>query len=125
MATHLRFDVNYDWLMQFKDFKKLQFLNNAITNKCGRWNVNTEWYKKYIVKFYDDKQFNSIYNKWCLSGYDKYKKPSIDHIIPKSKGGTNDLNNLQFLTWFENRAKNDLNNNEWLKIKNNIKDYLI
>lgn len=35
----------------------------------------------------------------------KYKKPSVDHIIPKAKGGTNAIENLQFLSWFENRCK--------------------
>ena len=35
------------------------------------------------------------------------------------------LDNLQFLTWFENRAKNDMSMDEWIDIKNNIKDYLI
>ena len=32
MATHLRFDVSVEWLMQFKDFHKLKTLNNVITN---------------------------------------------------------------------------------------------
>ncbi len=125
MATHLRFDVSYEWLMQFKDFKKLQLLNDVVTDRNGRWNVDTKWYKEYLLKFYNDKQFNSTYHKWCLSGYDKYKKPSIDHIVPKAKGGTNDLSNLQFLSWFENRCKNDMTQDEWNILKSNIKEYLI
>jgi hypothetical protein len=125
MATHLRFDVSYQWLMQFKDFKKLKLLNDVITDRNGRWEVDTEWYKEYLLKFYSDKQFNSIYHKWCLSGYVKYKKPSIDHIIPKAKGGTNDLENLQFLSWFENRCKNDMTQSEWDILKSNIKEYFI
>ena len=37
----------------------------------------------------------------------------------------NDVDNLQFLTWFENRAKNNLSQEEWNKIKDNIGDYLV
>ena len=125
MASHLRFDVDFRWLMQFKDFKKLQLLNDVITNRGGRWEVDTAWYKEYILKFYNDRQFNSVYHKWCLSGYNNYKKPSIDHIIPKAKGGTNDLNNLQFLSWFENRCKNDMTQDEWDTLKSNIEEYFI
>ena len=125
MATHLRFDIDYKWLMQFDDINKLKMLNEAITDRNGRWDVDTEWYKTYILKFYNDKQFNVIYEKWIESNYDRYKKPSIDHIKPKSKGGTNDVDNLQFLSWFENRCKNNMSQEEWNILKSNIKEYFI
>jgi 5-methylcytosine-specific restriction endonuclease McrA len=64
-------------------------------------------------------------NNWCLSGYEKYKKSSIDHIKPKAKGGTNDLSNLQFLSWFENRCKNDMTQDEWNILKSNIGEYFV
>jgi len=125
MATHLRFDVSTKWLMQFDDFSKLKTLNDVITNRSGRWEVSTEWYKNYIERFYSDCQFNSIYKTWINDGKVKYKKPSIDHITPKSKGGTNELDNLQFLTWFENRCKNDMTQDDWDNLKQNIGDYLL
>lgn len=125
MATHLRFDVSAEWLMQFEDFNKLKLLNDVITNRSGRWDVSTEWYKTYIEKFYGDNQFNLIYKTWIESDFDKYKKPSIDHIIPKTKGGTNDIENLQFLSWFENRCKNDMTQTEWNNLKLNIQGYFI
>lgn len=125
MATHLRFDVSFGYLMQFKDFNKLKLLNEAITNRSGRWEVTTEWYKDYLTKFYNQKQFNSVYQKWCVSGFEAYKKPSIDHVVSKAKGGNNDLNNLQFLSWFENRCKNDMTQDEWHNLKLNIKEYFV
>ena len=125
MATHLRFDVSIDWLMQFSDFDKLKLLNEVITKRSGRWDVSTEWYKSYISRFYYDDQFNKVYERWVNSGKEKYKKPSLDHIVPKAKGGTNDINNLQFLSWFENRCKNDMEQAEWDNLKMNIGEYFI
>jgi len=125
MLSHLRFDIKLEWLMGFDDFEKVKCLNRAITNREDRYLVNDEWYISYIEKFYNDKQFNKIYEKWKNNKTDKYLRPTLDHIVPKSKGGNNNLENLQFLTWFENRAKNNLSQVEWNKLKQNINNYLI
>jgi len=125
MVTHLRFDVSVEWLMKFNDFDKLKLLNNAITNRSCRWEVSSVWYRSYIERFYDDDQFNRLYEIWISSGKEKYKKPSLDHIVPKSKGGTNDIENLQFLSWFENRCKNDMSKEDWNNLKLNIQEYFI
>ena len=125
MAMHLRFDVSVEWLMKFNDFDKLKLLNNVITNRSCRWDVSSEWYRSYIERFYNDDQFNGIYERWINSGEEKYKKPSLDHIIPKAKGGTNDIENLQFLSWFENRCKNDMPQEEWDNLKSNIEEYFV
>ena len=125
MATHLRFDVYVDWLLAFDDIEKLKFLNRCITCKGGRFELTTEDYKSYIVRFYHDDQFNSVYERWLKSGKDKWKRPTIDHINPRANGGCNMIDNLQFLTWFENRAKCDMSQEDWNKVKLNIKDYLI
>ena len=52
-----------------------------------------------------------IYDEYdnTLSGYGW----EIDHIYPKSKGGTDDINNLQPLYWENNRAKADKTGWEW------------
>lgn len=123
MLAHLRFSVSIDWLMRF-DFEKLKALNTAISNRSNRWNITTDEYVRYIEHFYNDKQFLIVYEKYRNNPC-TYTKPSIDHIIPKSKGGTNDLSNLQFLSWFENRCKNDMSQEDWDIIKTNIKEYLI
>ena len=125
MATHLKWKVGVDFLKKFNDFEKLKFLNRAITNRDNRYPFSLEEYKKYIEKFYYDKQFNYIYLKWLKNKEDIYMKPSIDHKIPRSKGGTTSIDNLQFLTWFENRCKNNMSQESWDKLKINIKDYLL
>lgn len=125
MAAHLRFDVTWQWLSQFDDIGKLKVLNRCITNRSNRFDVSTEWYKQYIEKFWNCEQFNMVYNRWIISGKDPLKIPSIDHIHPKSKNGCESLDNLQFLSWFENRCKNNMTQSEWNNLKLNIKEYFI
>ena len=125
MASHLRFDVTWQWLSQFDDIEKLKLLNRCITNRSNRFDVSTEWYKQYIEKFLNCEQFNMVYNRWIISGKDSLKIPSIDHIHPKSKNGSESLDNLQFLSWFENRCKNNMTQQDWDLIKENIEEYLI
>lgn len=125
MAKHLRFDIDHKWLMQFEDINKVKVLNRCISMRDKRWRMNTEWYKEYLLKFYYDNQFNLIYKKWIELGKSYYLRPSIDHINPKAKWWENDLDNLQFLTWFENRCKNDMTQTEWNLLKKNINHYFI
>ena len=35
------------------------------------------------------------------------------------------LDNLQFLSWFENRCKNDMSQEEWDVLKSNIQEYFV
>ncbi len=44
------------------------------------------------------------------------KSYHLDHIIPASKGGTNELDNLQIACKYANYAKNDLSQNELFKL---------
>lgn len=126
MKNHLRFEVELEWLLQFEDFEKLKFLNRQVINKDGtRFFENVEWYKSFIEKFYYDINFNRLYKNYLDSNNDKYKKPSLDHIIPRSKGGQNNLENLRFITFLENMCKRDMTLNEWENIKQRLGEYFL
>lgn len=100
-------------------------------NKITDWK-NKQEYKDFLEYWWNDKQFNAVYDFWkqqekLFTFYD-FAKPSLDHKIPKSKGGTNSLDNLQFLTVFENLSKRDLTWDEWRDFKertNTKSDYYI
>lgn len=126
MKAHLKYEIELEWLMEYEDIEKLKFLNKSLTRERNKKGFNTEIYKNFIKKFYFDDQFNTLYNKWLLNKTDLWLKPSLDHIKPKSKGGSlTDLNNLQFLTWLENKCKSNMEQSKWTQIKSNIKKYFV
>ena len=109
----------------FSPVQTVTFLNKIVSN-VRKHNKNDSWetnfYIDFIEKFYYDKKFNELYTNWIITK-DKWKKPSIDHI--DSNNRRNELSNFQFLTWFENRSKNDIPHNVWIKMKENINEYFI
>lgn len=123
MKAHLKYDVSLEWLNGFSDIEKLKYLNRSLSRKRDCEGFTTEIYKQFIEKFYADEKFNLLYSKWLIKK-DKWIKPSLDHIEPKCKGGTLLLDNLQFVSWFENRAKMDIPQTTWNEMKENIKYYL-
>ena len=123
MKAHLKYEVSYEWLDSFEDIEKLKYLNHSISRKRDYEGFNTEIYKQFIEKFYYDKKFNYLFDEWIKTS-NKWIKPSLDHIEAKSRGGSRLLNNLQFISWLENRAKIDISQVEWDKIKSNINYYL-
>ena len=52
------------------------------------------------------KQVRRLYGKWCYICGDKLAD-TIDHVIPLSKGGTNDINNLRPACYECNWKKGD------------------
>lgn len=126
------------WLYKFytNNWEKFQYLHSSIIRTSGikteDWN-SKEDYKEFYEYFYYNEQFNKVWEFWNSQPNDKVTfydmaKPSLDHIIPKAKGGTNAKENLQFLTVFENLSKRDMTMEEWnnfLKETNTKSDYFI
>jgi len=124
MKGHLKYDVSLEWLKTFDDIEKLKLLNRSLSRKRDCEGFTSEIYISFIEKFYYDEQLNNLYAKW-VETKDKWMKPSLDHIQAKCKGGKlNILNNLQFISWFENRAKMDIDNIQWQQMKQKINEYL-
>ena len=88
-----------EYLDNFDNYEKFAFIHKAfLANTSLISTLDTEQYKEYIEYFYYQKEFNCLYDYWnktkISSTFYDLAKPSLDHIIPKSKGGTDDLRNL-------------------------------
>lgn len=132
LATNGVKGLDREYLETFSNFDKFLFLHKAIRSTIGIELMSLEEYKDYINYFYNDFQFNAVYDFWkkqerANTFYD-WAKPSLDHIIPWSRGGRHNKENLHFLTVFENLAKRDMTMEEWTEFKQTtttMSDYFI
>ena len=132
LATNGVKGLDREYLETFSDFDKFLFLHKTIRSTIGIELMSLEEYKDYINYFYNDFQFNAVYNFWKkqerVNTFYDWAKPSLDHIIPWSRGGRHNKENLHFLTVFENLAKRDMTMEEWTEFKQTtttMSDYFI
>jgi hypothetical protein len=105
---------------KFRKTKK-GILTNLYSKQKNRKEVKYSL-KELHGKFLQDKRFDRLFNEWVLSNYSKNKVPTVDRINCK-KGYT--LENIQCLTWEENRYKQRMETNIFrakkiISIKNDI-----
>lgn len=117
MVNHLKQrNITLEQLQKYEDFERLKFLNKIITRYREHFE-DDEKYISFLDMFYFDQTFNMLYDKWIQHNKNKWFVPSLDHIKPIAKNGTFDLENLRFISFFENRAKIDMSIEEWEELK--------
>lgn len=116
MINHMKFEITLKDIEIYQDFEKLKFLTGGISRNIKHFNTK-EKYLAYIERFYNDHIFNKLYQLWLNNDKNKWYMPTLDHKQSRFNGGNWELENLQFLTWFENRAKAEMNMEEWEQFK--------
>lgn len=122
-----RKDIREEFINKYSNnFETFLFIHKLLMTSTDKYyqTCPIEEYENAVEQIYNDNQFNAVYKFWQKhknennTFYD-WAKPSIDHIVPKSKGGDNKISNLQILTVFENLSKRDLTQVEWIEFKKN------
>jgi len=114
-------------LNYFRSVIKKNNERNFFIKRASYWHLKQ--------KTFDDNQLaTKLFWKWIkqkgLCAYTgrklKYDNTThIDHIIPRSKGGTNHPDNFQFICDEANYAKNNLSHNQFMQLVTDIMNYKI
>src|SRR5699024_12463712 len=64
MVAHIKYDVDFEFYQQFEDVEKIKCLSKMLTRDRVSKHFDTKKYKSFIKKFYNDEQFNTVYQKY-------------------------------------------------------------
>lgn len=118
-------------------------INTPLTKKCQEKTIKNPYYslikkvkkfksknKNYPIKDYGYKDLIKKFGdkpKCYLTGieldYFNGESYHLDHVIPASKGGSNELDNMQIASKYANIAKNNLSVDELIDLCKNIINY--
>lgn len=94
--------ITEEFLYSFDNFEKFLYIHKMLTHITDNYygtQCDLIEYQNAVKYFYNDPQFNAVYKFWQKqtdepSTFYDLSKPSIDHIIPRARGGTSELKNL-------------------------------
>lgn len=126
---------------EYRKRKKLEWKEKGLCNQCGKETIKgkNQCEKHYLMQVSLDRLGSTKYweNLQALLKTQNYKcaitKDNIsfesdielDHILPTSKGGLNDLSNVRWVTKEVNRLKGNLTDSELKALCYKISNYLI
>lgn len=118
-----KWGLDHSKLLCYQNYEKVHQITIWLNSERNIPSFDGAVKLKYLHYFYNDPVFTAIWDRWIISNKEPAYKPSIDHKVPFTKGGSADLDNLQVITWFENRAKGNMTLDEWSSFKklNNLK----
>lgn len=110
-----------------------RLINSNICHRCGKSKVQKYhslcencWFKRMASRVFGDatkwtkikNKFNKQNGKCAYSGIKLRpgRNASLDHIVPKSRGGTNRLSNLQWVDRYINTMKSNMTHGRFLQL---------
>ena len=129
-ATGLRCDACNKRRADYRKRKTIEWKENGLCNQCGKETIKNknQCEKHYLMQVSSDRLDSSKYwkelkeliekqNYKCALTGDKisFDNIELDHILPTSRKGTNELSNVRWVTKQANRFKQNLTDKE-LKI---------